>query len=154
MKESPESRCRLNIERWFRDMGRLTCPIIETPPLAPRADRCYVTWSLELRDYLAARMDRWNAKINAHRPLGVMTAIQGWRERRARWAAQVIDHYHPQHGRFLEIDFDASNPNWGWALFISHGMFDWAYQKIRGRSTDPWKVAEKRGWTAAGETNA
>lgn len=146
MKLSPGARCRANVESWFDEMGRFDCPIIESPPLAPQPDHCFLEWSLDAQQFFDARMDRWNLKIAAHQPLGRETAVQGWRERRARWAAQVVEHFHPSCGRFFEVDFDASNPAWGAALAISHGLFDWFWQKVRGHRTDPFMVARKRGW--------
>ena len=145
MKLSPIARFQANVEAWFDEMGWFDCPIFDNALFPLQPDRCFVEWSLGLQGRFTSQMDRWTLKIAAHQPLGCVTAVQGWRERRARWAAQVVEHYHPSHGRFFEVDFDASNPNWGVALAISHGLFDWFWQKVRGHRTDPFTVARKRG---------
>lgn len=148
----PAARCRLNVDAWLREMGRLTAPILLDPPLDPTPQRCFLEWSFELQQFFAVRMNYWKIKIKDHKPLGMESAIRGWRERRGRWAAQVVEHNSTDHGRFFEIDFDASNPDWGAALTLAHVLFDWAYQKLTRHGTDPFRVAKARGWTNGTES--
>lgn len=143
---------RANANCWLEEMGPpLACAaILDTEPLRVRSDHCYLECSLAAVKHAYSEMDKWTFMTSAkdHQVLGYPTARDGWRERRARWAAQLI--YHQDHigGReFLELDFDGSNPNWGLALAIGHGLFDWCLQKIRKTRTNPFTVAKKRGWT-------
>ena len=149
MKLSPEARFTENIRCWFKEMGRDFAPILETPEaLAPKPDRCYLAWSLESQQMFSERMDRWCFSIGAHRPLGRETAVQGWRERRALYSVQIVEHLDLEVGRFFEMDVDDSNPNWGLGPLIGHGV-QWFRWKISGYKLSPWKVAKARGWEAA-----
>lgn len=153
MKESPESRCRRNAEAWCREIGYPAPPVICYDPLETTRDTCFIAWSQGLEDAIAKVCDPWDMgiRLKDHQPLGYPTALRGYRERRARWAAQPIIHsvgtgLPPS---ILSIDFDANNPNWGLGPALLHGLFDWGLQKIRGSKTDPFTVARKRGWADA-----
>lgn len=143
MNLSPESRSLRNLECWFEETG---CPgvVIADGPLAPRVDRAFFVWTSKVEAWMDANMDRWDIKIADHQPLGYETAVRGWRERRARWAAQAIKHYSVEAGCFGECDFDDANPNWGLLPLILHGI-QWLRGK-RGYKVDPRKVAKARGW--------
>lgn len=94
-------------------------------------------------------MDDWPymIRVKDHSPLGYPTAQEGWRERRGRWAAQLIHHHDPVQGcDFLELDFDWHNPAWDGISAILHGVYDWCWQKITKTKTNPYTVAKKRGW--------
>ena len=153
MIESPESRCRLNVECWLRETGFPCAAVILEGDLKPQADRCFVVWSQFLEDRFDLWMDHWDFFIHSkdHQPLGYPTSQRGWRERRWRWAAQPIKHKDATGYRFFELDFDKNNPNWGLFPGLWHIVWDYCYQKIMGRKTDPWKVAKARGWLTSTE---
>lgn len=51
------------------------------------------------------------------------TAVKGWRERIGRWATQVILHMDAsKQDRWLEVDVDCNNPNFGLYHLIGHGI--------------------------------
>jgi len=64
------------------------------------------------------------------------------------WAAQVIEHRHPNHGLLIEIDFDRYNPHMGAAYEVGH-LIECLWHRIRKQKTDPFRVAKERGWEAA-----
>lgn len=109
-----------------------------------QSDRCLFICDTPITERCNELMDEWDCHIKAHQPLGFKTAFCGWRERRARWAAQIIEH----HGDaiFYELDFDGSNPAYGLAPAAWHLIADVGWQKLTGRKTDPRKVAKARGW--------
>jgi hypothetical protein len=90
-------------------------------------------------------MDPWNAGIKGHQPWGVESALVGWRERRGRWAAQVIEHWHPDHGLLIEIDFDRYNPRPGAYYEIGHAI-ECLWHRVTKSKTDPFRVAKEREW--------
>lgn len=142
-----ENRMLENYQCWTQEVG---CP--EMAVVRVEVDRIITRPTQEFCVWAATHMDRWGWGTKAHQPFGVQTAWDGKRERRARWAAQIVYHHVPKPEdpalieSFLELDFDASNPNWGLALAISHFIFDWCTQKLRKARTDPFKVAKARGW--------
>ena len=163
MTQSPESRCCENVRRWFAETGgpepvivsavRATELGLVAAPILPH--RVYIEWGPDVHAHLAANSNPWKfgTGLPAHQPWGKHSAVGGGRERRVRWALQWILH---QFGllRLLEIDFDGSNPGWqfsvaGWLVAGWHLVADVAWQKVTGRSTDPFKVAAKRGWSGA-----
>jgi len=146
-----KAQTKANVEAWlcnfyqvrrWSDYGCQTVEIIES-----REDRCLLSYSPEFEAWLQAIMDRWDLLIGKHKPIGRKTAVKGWRERIAKWAAQIIHHYDVEVGPFFEFDFDPHNPNWGLFYTILH-IKDAAKEKLTGRRVDPFKVAEalrKRG---------
>ena len=156
MKLTPEAQMRTNANRWLEEMGSplALAAIYDADPLQPRSDHCFLTCNPATVAQASEAMDRWDfmTKAKDHQPLGYASSIGGWRERRARWAAQLIHHRATDGREFFELDFDGSNPNWGVALALSHALFDWTWQKITGHKTDPFRVAKTRGWKAAEET--
>ncbi len=140
----------LNAQRWLAEAGFPPVTILTDP--APQSDHCYLSCDSDVVRHAEQTMDRWLFMIRAadHQPLGYSTARAGWRERRARWAAQLIQHHDPIGSReFLELDFDTNNPNWGLALVVAHALYDWCWQKISKTKTNPFTVAKKRGWVEA-----
>lgn len=146
------SRCQHNVESWLREIGfpPELAPILQSPPsLSPQPDQCFLPWSQPLESAIASHCVRWDKAIRwqDHQPLSYPTARRGYRECRARWAAQPIVHNDAlTHLDFIGVDFDANNPAWGLGPALLHGLLDWTLQKIRKRRTDPFTVARKRGW--------
>ena len=79
MIESPESRCRLNVECWLRETGFPCAAVILEGDLKPQADRCFVVWSQFLEDRFDLWMDHWDFFIHSkdHQPLGYPTSQRG-----------------------------------------------------------------------------
>lgn len=80
-------------------------------------------------DWLTAinKFERWDFVRNH----GV-TAKSGWRERVARYSAQIV-----VHDKMVEIDIDYWNPNFGLAPMFMHGL-----ECISPAETNPFKVAK------------
>jgi len=139
------ARFAANVRAWFAYHGFPEPALFDV-----LEDRCCLEWSPELEARITASvgsvLDPWQLKIKAHKPLGVESAVEGWRERVATYAVQIIKHVF--EGRtFYEIDWDPRNPNWGLALLIGHGI-DFLRWKLRGWKVDPFqveKVLRKRG---------
>jgi hypothetical protein len=154
--ESREARSAKNVLAWCFELGYDLRPLGASQVLEAFPDKCYVEWSLGLSDLFHAKLDLWTLGINLpdHQPWGVPSAVWGGRERRARWAGQVVEHQHPTTSqRLFELDFDPSNPNWCLALTLAHLMFDVVAQKIRKTKTNPFTVAKKRGWLTSPGAN-
>lgn len=132
-------RSAANVLAWAKEVG---CPPLQI--LDAREDRCLIAYSPALRRWLDLACDPWDLAIRAHRPVEFSIACWGWRERRALWAAQIIEHSTPE-ARFFEIDFDDANPARGLAPLIGHA-FQWLRHKLLHHKTDPFTVARKRGW--------
>lgn len=136
-------RSAANVLAWAKEIG---CPLPEIRE--SRVDRCYLAWSDDVPYWCSDRMAPWQAWTKAHRPWpGIRSAIRGWRERRPRWAAQIIEHRHPQTGeRLIEIDFDRYNPAGGGAAYEIGHCAEMIWHKISRQKTDPFRVARERGW--------
>ncbi len=147
MKLTPEAQMRSNARAWLREAGFPPTRVLDDPPA--RQDHCFLECAPGAVEYARSIMDPWKLGINSpdHQPFGYPSVVEGWRERRARWAAQVNLHRTKEGREVLELDFDASNPNWGLALAIGHALFDWTLQKVRKTKTNPFTVAQRRGWT-------
>jgi len=151
IKSLRKAQTKANVEAWLRPLYQVAswsdygCPTVEI--IEVREDRCLLSYSVEFEEWLRTGMDRWDLLIGKHKPIGRKTAVKGWRERRATWAAQIIHHYDVEVGPFFEFDFDPHNPNWGLFYTILH-IKDAAKEKLTGRRVDPFKVAKalrKRG---------
>lgn len=136
-------QCQANVEAWLTHY--------DCPPAAvteARIDRCLLEHSAPFVEHIEAKLDPWRIAIEDHKPKGgeTVSARRGWREPVATYSAQLIEH-ELAGDRFVEIDFDPHNPNWGVALVIAHG-FDWVKERITGTRVNPFKVRkalDKRG---------
>lgn len=136
-------RCAENVRCWAAEVG---CPLPEIQE--DLEDRCYLWHSPLMVAWLNMHAWPWDAGIRRHRPWGIESAVRGWRERRTKWAAQVIEHYHPEHGLLMEIDFDRYNLQMGAAYEVAH-LVECVWHWATGKKTDPFRVAKERGWEAA-----
>ena len=143
------ARFRANVRGWFAHHD-FPEPVLFDIGDEPECDRCYIEWTPDMEACIGGSvgtlLDHWTLRIKAHKPLGIETAADGWRERVATYSVQIIKHIF--EGRiFFEIDWDPRNPNWGLGLLIGHGV-DFLLWVFRGWKVDPFKVAEvlrKRG---------
>ena len=149
-----KAQTKANVEAWLCNFYQVRRWPEAWPPVEiteVHEDRCLLSYSIEFEEWVRAGMDRWDLLIGKHKPIGRKTAVKGWRERIAKWAAQIIHHYDVEVGPFFEFDFDPHNPNWGLFYTILH-IKDAAKEKLTGRRVDPFKVAKalrKRGLEVA-----
>lgn len=138
-------RCAENVRCWAAEVGFPLPEIREA-----REGRCYLDASNAAYVWLrlSGKVDPWSAGIKRHRPWGIKSAVCGWRERRTKWAAQIIEHSHHEHGCLLEIDFDRYNLKMGAAYEVAH-LVECVWHWATGKKTDPFRVAKERGWEAA-----
>ena len=123
-----------NVQRWFAEHN---LPAFFLFGLQP--DRCLFLLGGDIIHWCEANMDPWTCGIRRHKPSGYVTAVRGWRERRATNAVQIIEHH--DDDLFCEIDFDGYNPAWGLAPALGH-----LAHLILRHKTNPRTVARKRGY--------
>ena len=136
MKFTKEEQVLLNFKRWA---------IVNEAPYwtlyRMEKDRVLITpdvvneWIVWLNEHTSP----WTLGIDAHRPFGNSSAIQGWRENKPFVSAQFILHVDLDGRLVLEVDWDIGNPNGGLLPLAIHGL-EYIFYRVFRTKTDPFFI--------------